>query len=150
MSAPFDVRYGSFAGGLINAVTRSGSNLVEGSILGYLETSGLTGTHSTGSRAAEFNRKELGLTFGAPIVRDRVAVFVNAALSREAVPQSVPVPSSGTAGEADSAVGIPYESPVRFQDILRNGGGVPGSFTAAASRNHIYSPLTAVLEAASI
>ena len=78
VSAPFDVRYGSFAGGLINAVTQSGSNRVEGSILGYLESSDLVGTDVTGSRGSDFSRKELGLTLGAPIVRDRVALFVNA------------------------------------------------------------------------
>ena len=80
VSAPFDVRYGNFAGGLINAVTKSGTNRVEGSILGYFENADLAGTDATGSRASEFSRKELGLTFGAPIVRDRVALFVNAAM----------------------------------------------------------------------
>ena len=99
LSAPFDVRYGSFAGGLINAVTRSGSNQVEGSIMGHLASSDLVGTDVTGSRGTDFSRKELGLTLGAPIVRDRVAVFVNAAFSNEVIPQSVPAPSSDTTGE---------------------------------------------------
>ena len=66
VTAPFDVRYGNFAGGLINAVTRSGTNRVEGSILGYIEGNGLSGTDSAGSRGEDFNRKEFGLTFGAP------------------------------------------------------------------------------------
>ena len=133
VSAPFDVRYGGFAGGLINAVTRSGTNRVEGSILGYFENADLTGTDSTGNRASEFSRKELGLTLGAPIVRDRVAVFVNAALREEVIPQSVPVPTSDTTGGADSAgVGIRYESLVRFQDLLRNYGVEPGTFSAGA------------------
>ena len=52
VTAPFDVRYGNFAGGLINAVTRSGSNRVEGSIVGYIESTDLSGTDSTGSRGA--------------------------------------------------------------------------------------------------
>jgi hypothetical protein len=149
VSAPFDVRYGSFAGGLINAVTQSGSNRVEGSILGYLESSDLVGADATGSRGSEFNRKEFGLTLGAPIVRDRVAVFVNAALSREVVPQSVPAPTSDTAGGADSAgVGIRYESLVRFQNILRSYGVEPGSFAAGAFRTptrNLFAKVTAQL-----
>jgi Carboxypeptidase regulatory-like domain len=149
VSAPFDVRYGSFAGGLINAVTQSGSNRVEGSILGYLESSDLTGTDSSGSRGSEFNRKEFGLTLGAPIVRNRVALFVNADLRREVIPQSVPAPTSDTAGGADSAgVGIRYESLVRFQNILRSYGVEPGSFAAGASRSptrNLFAKVTAQL-----
>jgi hypothetical protein len=77
LSAPFDVRYGDFAGGLINAVTKSGTNQVEGSIQGFFESSALDGADVTGSRGAEYSRRELGLTLGAPIVRDRAAVFVS-------------------------------------------------------------------------
>ena len=116
LSAPFDVRYGNFAGGLINAVTRSGSNRVEGSILGYLESTDLSGTDCDRQPGEEFNHKEFGLTFGAPIVRDRVALFVNAACGGS-LPQSVPAPTSDTTGGADSAgVGI----------RLREPGALPG------------------------
>lgn len=136
ISAPFDVRYGNFAGGLVNAVTRSGSNRVEGSILGYLESSALSGTDSSGSRGDDFNRKEFGLTFSAPIVRDRAAFFLNAAVRREVIPQAIPAPTSdATAGESSTEGGIPHESLVRFQDILRRIYGVePGTFSAGAVR----------------
>jgi hypothetical protein len=149
ITAPFDVRYGNFAGGLINAVTRSGSNRVEGSLLGYLEGTGLSGTDSSGSRGADFNRKELGLTLGAPIVQDRVALFLNVAGRRQVFPQTVPAPSSDTTGGADSVgVGIRYESLVRFQDVLREYDVEPGSFsagsTSAPSRN-LFAKVTAQL-----
>jgi hypothetical protein len=125
VSAPFDVRYGGFSGGLINAVTRSGTNQVEGSILGYFENAGLTGTDATGSRASEFSRKELGLTLGGPIVRDRVAAFVTADWREEVIPQSEPVPSTAT-----DAAG--YGKLVRFQELLGSHGVEPGSFSAGA------------------
>jgi hypothetical protein len=149
LAAPFDVRYGNFAGGLINAVTQSGSNRVEGSVVGYLESSDLSGADSTGSQGTEFNRKELGLTLGAPIVRDRVAVFLNADLSREVFPQSVPAPTRDTTGGADSiGVGIRYESLARFQDLLSGYGVQPGTFSAGASRapsRNLFAKVTAQL-----
>ena len=57
--APFDVRYGNFAGGLVNAVTRSGSNRWEGSLSGYFQNEHLTGRDSEGNQAAPFSTKEL-------------------------------------------------------------------------------------------
>src|SRR4029077_327292 len=134
VSAPFDVRYGNFAGGLINAVTRSGSNQVEGSVLGYVEGTGLSS--SSAGQVNDFSRGEFGLTFGAPIVRDRIALFLNAAVQRQVFPQTVPAPISDTTGGADSAgVGIRYQSLVRFQNLLRGHGVEPGSFSTGAFRD---------------
>jgi hypothetical protein len=122
LSAPFDVRYGSFAGGLINAVTKSGTNQVEGSIQGYLESTDLDGADASGSRGDEYARRELGLTLGAPLVPDRVAMFVNAVTIHEVAPQGVPAPSSGTL----------HDSLARFQELLRDYGVDPGGFSEGA------------------
>jgi len=145
VTAPFDVRYGNFAGGLINAVTRSGSNRVEGSIHGRLESSDLTGTDADGDRASAFNRKEVGLTLGAPIARDRVALFVNAAANREVSPQAVSAPASSS----DTTIGgVTYQSLVRFRDLLRGYGVEPGTFSSGTystpSRN-LFVKVTAQL-----
>ena len=129
VTAPFDVRYGNFAGGLINAVTKSGSNQIEGSIVGYLEGSDLTGRDADGNRASAFSRKELELTLGAPIVRDRVALFVDASLHREVSPQGVPAPTPSS----DTTIGgARYGSLVRFGDLLRTYGAEPGSFSSGS------------------
>ena len=133
LSAPFDVRYGNFAGGLINAVTKSGTNRVEGSILGYFENSDLTGTDATGSRARRVQPMELGLTFGAPIVRDRVALFVNAALQRQVIPQAcllrVSTPPAGRFRRRRCAACEPDPLP---GPAARHGTD-PGSFSAGSS-----------------
>ncbi len=141
VSAPFDVRFGGFAGGLLNAVTRSGSNRLEGSITGYLESAGLTGTDATGARADDFDRKELSLTLGGPIVHDRAALFVNAALGQETIPQSVPVPVP-----SGGPPGIAYADLVRFQELLAANGVPPGSFSAGATHtptSNLFVKLTA-------
>ena len=87
--APFDVRYGNFAGGLVNAVTRSGSNRWEGSVTSYFQDQSLTGLDSAGNRAVDFSTRELTVTLGGPIVRDRAAFFRRrrpAAIRRRARP----------------------------------------------------------------
>ena len=136
LSAPFDVRFGTFAGGLVNAVTRSGSNRWAGSLSGYFEDKALTGRDSTGLRAEDFSTKEFAFTLGGPIVRDRAAFFLDLGLQRDVIPQGTPSIGSDTTGGADSAgVGIRYASAVRFQEILRNTYGVEaGSFAAAPAR----------------
>jgi hypothetical protein len=136
LTAPFDIRYGTFAGGLVNAVTRSGSNRWQGSLSGYFEDKSLTGKDSTGLRAEDFSTKELAFTLSGPIARDRAAFFLDLGLQRDLVPQSVPGIGSDTTGGADSSgVGIRYASAVRFQEILRNTYGVePGTFVSAPAR----------------
>ena len=55
--APFDVRYGNFAGGLVNAVTRSGWNQWQESVSAYFENQALTGKDPTGARAEDFSTR---------------------------------------------------------------------------------------------
>lgn len=150
ITAPFDVRYGNFAAGLVNAVSKSGSNRWEGSVFSYFVDEGLTGRDTSGSRATAFQRQEYGLTLAGPLVRDRVAFFLNAGLRQQYFPQLAPAPTSDTLGGADSVgVGIRYASLVRFQDILRNTYGVePGSFLPAEERiptRSLFAKVTAQL-----
>lgn len=135
-AAPYDVRYGNFAAGLINAVTRSGSNHFEGSLSAYFEDEGLTGKDLFDRRAEDFTTTELALAVGGPIVRNRAAFFLDVGLQRDVVPQAFPAVGTDTAGGADSVgIGFRYESVRRFQDVLRNQYGVePGSFDAEPSR----------------
>jgi hypothetical protein len=150
ITAPFDVRYGNFAAGLVNAVSKSGSNRFEGSVFSFFEDDGLTGRDTSGSRATAFQRQEYGLVFAGPLLRDRVAFFLNAGLRRQYFPQLAPAPTSDTLGGADSAgVGIRYATLVRFQDILRNTFGVQaGDFSRVNDRiptRNLFAKVTAQL-----
>jgi hypothetical protein len=122
--APFDVRFGTFAAGLVNAVTKSGSNRFEGSLTSYYSARGLVGKDREGGRGADFEHKEVGLTLGGPILRDRLAFFVDAGIQRPAFPESAPLIRPDTPGGFDPEVGISYASAIRFRDILRNRYGV--------------------------
>ena len=82
MAAPFDVRQTGFVGGLINAVTKSGTNEFHGSLFGlYRNESLLRRELAVGSQqfnVADFQNSAWGFTLGGPIVRDRVHFFVSA------------------------------------------------------------------------
>ncbi|AWG21707.1 oar protein [Flavobacterium faecale] len=79
--APFDVRQSGFLGTGINAVTRSGSNEVEGSVYHsfqnnsktYLGTKAGDNTISSG----KFNQKIYGARLGMPIIKNKLFFFGN-------------------------------------------------------------------------
>ena len=77
--APFDVRQSGFSGGVLNISTPSGSNDVHGTVYDYVSGSGLTGDQVGENRLTSsrwlYNR--IGATFRAPLVRDRLFLFLN-------------------------------------------------------------------------
>ncbi len=123
ISAPFDVRFGNFAAGLVNAVTKSGSNRFEGSLTSYYSERGLVGKDPDGGRGTEFENKEIGLTLSGPIVRDRLAFFLDAGIQRRVFPESAPLIRPDSPDNI-ARVGISDTSAIRFQKILRERYGV--------------------------
>ena len=91
--APFDVRQSGFAGGSINAITRSGSNNTEGSAYYYLRNQDLAG--KTPTALSEDNREKLtdftaelfGARVGGAIVEDKLFYFINYERQNEETPQ---------------------------------------------------------------
>jgi len=139
--APFDVREGNFVGGLVNAVTRSGTNQVHGTLFGVLQNQRLAGRDTGGASLPRFHTLQYGGSAGGPLVRDRLHVFVSGELQSSEMPYAGPLIRADTAGGADSAgVGIRYASATRFQRILRDGYGVePGGFGPTETGNPAQS-----------
>ncbi|MGH7319146.1 MAG: carboxypeptidase regulatory-like domain-containing protein, partial [Candidatus Rokuibacteriota bacterium] len=128
LATPFDVRRGGFAGGLVNAATKSGTNTVHGSVFGFLADAALVGTRADGVEVEDFSTWQYGATIGGPIVRDRAHYFVSVDLQRRVIPDPGPL-ITDTAGGADMArIGISLTSATRLQDILRSTYGLdPGT-----------------------
>jgi hypothetical protein len=125
--APFDVRHSGFTGGLLNVVTRGGTNLWEAGGFGYYRDrsflGGLNATAQSGDTPG-FRNALAGMSVGGPIVRDRAHVFVAFELERRTTG------SSGyNLGTADAfATRIAPDSAARFTGILRDTYGMePGS-----------------------
>ena len=125
LAAPFDVRFGTFAAGLVNAVTKSGSNRFAGSVVGYYTGPALQGKDETGSRGDDFVLDEASLTLGGPIARDRAAFFVEAGLQHGRRPINTPIIGPDSTGGADSlGIGFRRASVTRLQEVMRDTYGV--------------------------
>jgi hypothetical protein len=86
--SPYDVRYAGFTGAAINAVTKSGTNEFKGSAYYYFRGDELFGLQLQGENARDrvlndrkvvptLERRTMGLTFGGPILKDRLFFFLN-------------------------------------------------------------------------
>jgi hypothetical protein len=76
---PYDVRQSGFTGGGINAVTKSGTNEFKGSVYTYLTSTSLRGSRVGDATLTIDNghNNTYGLTFGGPILKDKLFFFVN-------------------------------------------------------------------------
>ncbi|EDM36137.1 hypothetical protein PBAL39_19679 [Pedobacter sp. BAL39] len=84
--APYDVTYGNFTGAGVNAITRSGTNRVEGSIYGFGRNQSTVGKTPNGLKSADFTDYQYGFRVGGPIVKDKLFFFVNGEMGRKKQP----------------------------------------------------------------
>ncbi|RYY55018.1 MAG: TonB-dependent receptor, partial [Chitinophagaceae bacterium] len=86
--APYDVTLGNFTGAGINSVTRSGTNSVYATVYGYKKTPGLTGRQvgATKIPKQDFDFNNRGLSFGLPIIKNKLFIFVSGEQQRESAP----------------------------------------------------------------
>lgn len=125
--APFDIRQGSFTGGLVNGITKSGTNTLHGSAFGYIQRPELVGTDTADIKIGNFSIKQYGFTLGGPIIRNKLHFFVSADLQ-----------SRGTEflglSTAEPATGISQVNALRVQDIISTKYGFdPGDDSSPAN-----------------
>ena len=77
----YDVEYGNYQGGVVNAVTKGGTNDLDGSFFYYRRDEALTGKDFTGVDPRDYYVHQFGANVSGPIKRDRLHFFLSADLS---------------------------------------------------------------------
>ena len=105
--APYDVTLGGFAGGGINAVTRSGTNELKGSVYYFFRNQDLAGKTPTNNanavrtKLAPFTAKTYGARLGGAIIKNKLFFFTNVEIQRDELPR--PFIQSEYLGDSDAA-----------------------------------------------
>jgi hypothetical protein len=122
--SPFDVRQGNFAGFLVNAVTKSGTN--------DFHATGIFSTRNEGLardvefiRQSEFEQSQFGGSIGGPIIRDRIHFFLAPEFQRRTEPARGPF--LGQSSSAAQPLPVSEAEIERFADILQEYGLTAGS-----------------------
>lgn len=105
--APYDVTLGGFAGGGINAVTRSGTNKLEGSAYWFTRNENFAGKTPTDNPDVErtkldpFTANTYGIRLGGPIKKNKLFFFANVEIQRDELPR--PFIESEYLGDSDAS-----------------------------------------------
>jgi outer membrane receptor protein involved in Fe transport len=119
--ANYDVTQKGYTGGNINAVTKSGTNTVKGSVYYVFRNDKLAGDRFNSSNGtyfepAPFKETTKGLTLGGPLIKDKLFLFAN----YEKWESSRSAPAFGPLGSSMTNVGITPEAIARAQDISKS------------------------------
>ena len=139
----YDVTQGRQAGGALNAVTKSGTNTLEGSAFVYHRNDALASgvTIEGDPRQQDFYNYQWGFSLGGPIIKDKMHFFV--AFDRQDAGE--PVFIANIDNEADeSRLGIRQDTLQRFINIARDLYGVSdeqqvGEFARKTVANTLFA-----------
>lgn len=121
--APYDVRQGGFSGGGVNAITKSGTNQLRGTVYYFGRNQDLVGDGADNRPIGQFTDRQYGASLGGRIVTNRAFFFGNFDGGRRKTPTGFSI--DGTSGQK-----FGYEAEAaRFRSILRDRYGYdPGGF----------------------
>jgi len=75
LSSNVDAEYGSFTGGIINVVTKSGTNVFHGNLFEFYRNTHLDARNYFSPERAAFHQNQYGGTIGGPIRKDKIFFF---------------------------------------------------------------------------
>jgi hypothetical protein len=138
--APFDVRQGGFVGGLVNAVTKSGTNELHGSAFGYFQNQSFVGSDTAGVSVPvpTYQQQQFGFSVGGPLIKDKLHFFATGDFRHDVRPfaSSLQIGNSGAASDT-AGIGITHQQADSVANILQTkyGYGNAGSWQAPTIPN---------------
>jgi hypothetical protein len=128
LTGGFPAEYGRATGGVVNAISRSGTNQFHGAVYEFLRNSALDAndyfTRSAGNPIPPFKRNQFGVSAGAPIIKDKLFVFAD----YEGLRQSKGIPTVSGVFSNDARLGF-IQNPALTAPAAYN---LPGSLGNAA------------------
>jgi hypothetical protein len=130
--APFDVRLGNFAGGLVNAITKSGTNDFHGTLFGYFQDKSLAG-YRDDPKFNGYTTGQFGLAVGGPIIKNKAHFFIATDIQQSSSAFGNSFQIGGVDPVADrQAAGFDNSVAQRFIDILSTKYGITTAGNALA------------------
>ncbi len=146
IAAPFDVRQSGFTGGLINAVTKTGTNEWEASVYGYFRNESFVrdklNVGGTDVEFGEFDNKLYGGTFGGPIVKDKVHFFGAVEIEKSEQPGGDVAIGASAPTETHVAVADAEAIAARLTQLGVDPGGF-GRFTVQNPNTNLFGRVDA-------
>ena len=126
VASNFEAEYGRSAGGVVNVVTKSGTNLLHGSFFEFFRNNALDARNFFNDKSVQqnpFHANQFGGSLGGPIIKDKTFFFIDYEGMRETGAQALPscVPTAADITYNTPAGGI---NPV-ISNLLAAGKGWP-------------------------
>lgn len=140
--APFDARSSGFTGGVLNAITRSGTNVWEGSVLSQIRDERLFGSlmlDGVDIAPTDYRKQVYGVSLGGPLRHDRAHVFFAA----EFESRREPAPGYSLGVHDPITTHVSADSMARLVRIFESGYGVdPGTPQQVSLENPLANVFT--------
>ena len=120
----FDAEFGRYPGGVVNVITRSGTNAFHGLAYDYLRNNDLNSKNFFNTTITPLKQNQFGGNLGGPIVRDKAFFFASYEGLRIVTPTIIPAGSIVTPTPAEAAGDFSQLSPSLWPKL----NGVPYSY----------------------
>jgi hypothetical protein len=137
--APYDVTLGNFSGASVNAVTRSGSNRISGSIYEFGRNQSFTGKSADDAHTTipAYSDYQVGGRIGGPLSHDRAFYFFSGEVARRREPLQFAPGDAGTVIDGATAQALSDT----LQARLGTGSGAIGPYQIAAKSTKLFGRL---------